>query len=308
MPLFQINEKNVKQIKFKSFKNEKELQALIENNLEEIFGIRLIASEFPTTNKGRIDTLGLDENNSPVVIEFKESENESIINQGSSYILWIMNHRGDFEKLVEKKIGRIDVDWENPRLILIAKSYNKYDLPASKLLRVSVELKKYRRYENNILLIEDEESPETEIFIRKKKVSKTKGESEIGDANIEKMSKVWKLYSIEYHLNNKDENIKKILDILRDEIKKLDNDIDERIRKDWISYSINERFAILDIKKDTIKINIHDVENIDDPRHWLTNETQKIPGRVWEKTFRVSSPSEIPYAISLIKQSYESTL
>jgi len=63
---------------------------------------------------------------------------------------------------------------------------------------------------------------------------------------------------------------------------------DERSRKYWISYSTSKRFAILDIKKDNIKINIHDVENIDDPKLWLTDETHRIPGSVWNKTFRIA--------------------
>ena len=49
MPIFKIeNHNKAKQLKTSSFKNEKELQVLVENNLEEIFGIKFIASEFST--------------------------------------------------------------------------------------------------------------------------------------------------------------------------------------------------------------------------------------------------------------------
>ncbi len=89
MPIFNIENKRVRQIKAMQFKNEKELQCLVEANLEEIYGIKFIASEFPTGEKhgGRIDTLGLDENNSPVIIEYKWGEKDNVINQGLFYLI-----------------------------------------------------------------------------------------------------------------------------------------------------------------------------------------------------------------------------
>ncbi|MEH0401926.1 hypothetical protein QA808_06530 [Streptomyces sp. B21-089] len=53
---------------------EVELQRRVEAGLEQMLGVRFLASEYPTGpwHRGRIDTLGLDENGSPVVIEFKK--------------------------------------------------------------------------------------------------------------------------------------------------------------------------------------------------------------------------------------------
>jgi RecB family endonuclease NucS len=55
---------------------EVELQRRIEAGMESMLGIRFLASEYPTGpwHRGRIDTLGLDENNAPVVIEFTDCE------------------------------------------------------------------------------------------------------------------------------------------------------------------------------------------------------------------------------------------
>jgi hypothetical protein len=52
---------------------EKSLQHLIEQNLEPLLGIRFLGSEYSTGPKhgGRIDTLGIDENAGPVIIEYK---------------------------------------------------------------------------------------------------------------------------------------------------------------------------------------------------------------------------------------------
>ena len=54
---------------------EKPLQTLIEANLQPLLNIRFIATEHSTgkTHGGRIDSLGLDENNCPVILEYKRS-------------------------------------------------------------------------------------------------------------------------------------------------------------------------------------------------------------------------------------------
>lgn len=91
---------------------EKPLQTLIEKNLESLMGIRFLATEYSTgkTHAGRIDSLGLDENNCPVILEYKRSTGENVINQGLFYLDWLMDHRGDFERLVTKQLGHEAAD------------------------------------------------------------------------------------------------------------------------------------------------------------------------------------------------------
>ncbi len=50
---------------------EVELQRRVEAGMEAMLGIRFLTSEYPTGpwHRGRIDTLGLDENGAPVVVE-----------------------------------------------------------------------------------------------------------------------------------------------------------------------------------------------------------------------------------------------
>src|SRR5215212_4797039 len=86
---------------------EKSLQTLIEKHLEAFLGVRFLASEYSTgkTHAGRIDTLGIDENGCPVIIEYKRSLNENVINQGLFYLDWLLDHKAEFELLVLRKFG-----------------------------------------------------------------------------------------------------------------------------------------------------------------------------------------------------------
>jgi RecB family endonuclease NucS len=105
--LFRVINNGVEQIPGNSVAIEKSLQTLIERHLETFLGIRFLASEFVTTKShgGRIDTLGIDETNCPVIVEYKRALNQNVINQGLFYLNWLMDHRADFKLLVMEKLG-----------------------------------------------------------------------------------------------------------------------------------------------------------------------------------------------------------
>ena len=87
LKLFQIgNDGSAVELQGAALALERPLQALIERNMGVLFGVHLVASEHSTGNKhgGRIDSLGLDENGSPVIFEYKRAVNENVINQGWS--------------------------------------------------------------------------------------------------------------------------------------------------------------------------------------------------------------------------------
>lgn len=137
---------------------EKSLQTLLEAHLETFLGVRFLSSEYSTgkTHGGRIDTLGIDENNSPVIIEYKRSMNENVINQGLFYLDWLLDHRAEFTLLAIKKlrISEDDIDWSSPRLICIAGDFTRYDEHAIAQINRSIELVRYRQYDDEFLVLE----------------------------------------------------------------------------------------------------------------------------------------------------------
>lgn len=157
--LFQIQNDEVQELEGKSVAVEKSLQTLIEKHLEAFLGIRFLATEYSTgkVHGGRIDTLGLDENGCPVIIEYKRALNENVINQGLFYLDWLMDHKGEFTLMVMKKYGpqvAETIEWKNPRLICIAGDFTKYDEYAVQQINRNIELMRYRRYGDNLLLLE----------------------------------------------------------------------------------------------------------------------------------------------------------
>jgi len=151
---------------------EKSLQSLMEKHLESFLGVRFLATEYITkkAHGGRIDTLGLDDNNCPVIIEYKRSLNQSAINQGLFYLDWLMDHQGDFTLQVMKKLGAEcaeKIDWSGPRLLCIAGDFTRYDEYSVLQIPRNIELLRYRRYGDDLLLLELVRASTTDVSPRR---------------------------------------------------------------------------------------------------------------------------------------------
>jgi predicted transport protein len=157
--LFKLSNGKAEELEGNAADLEKPLQTLIENNLESLLGIRFLATEYSTgkTHAGRIDSLGIDENSSPVIIEYKRSTGENVINQGLFYLDWLMDHQAEFELLVMKNYGQQAsdlIDWTQPRLVCIAADFTKYDGHAVQQMNRNIELIRYRQFGKELLLLE----------------------------------------------------------------------------------------------------------------------------------------------------------
>lgn len=157
--LFRVAAGGVTQLEGKSVVVEKTLQTLMEHNLEAFLGVRFLASEYGTgkAHGGRIDSLGIDENNSPVIIEYKRALNENVINQGLFYLDWLLDHRAEFTLLAMGKLGadiKAKVNWPGTRLICIAADFTRYDEHAVAQIGRNIELLRYKAYGAELFLLE----------------------------------------------------------------------------------------------------------------------------------------------------------
>jgi len=156
--LFKIRDQKVVALPKRTATVEKSLQSLIETNLETLLGVRFLATEYSTgpKHRGRIDTLGIDENGCPVIIEYKRASNENVINQGLFYLDWLMDHQGEFKLLVIEKCPELanQIDWSSPRLLCIAGDFTRYDQHAVEQINRNIELIRYAFFGNDLLLLE----------------------------------------------------------------------------------------------------------------------------------------------------------
>lgn len=138
---------------------ERNFQELLETQLDAFLGVTLLASEYATgkTHGGRIDTLGIDENRLPVIVEYKRSTSQNVINQGLFYLDWLLDHKAEFALLVIDRLGREAaeaIEWSSPRLVCLASDFTRYDEHAVKQINRNIELVRYRLYERDLVLLE----------------------------------------------------------------------------------------------------------------------------------------------------------
>jgi RecB family endonuclease NucS len=95
MPIYSVEKGSLKEISEKSIEFEKDIQDMVEKNLDTIFGVEFVSSEFQL-HELRVDTLGFDkESNSFVIIEYKSDKNILVINQGYAYLALLLNNKAE---------------------------------------------------------------------------------------------------------------------------------------------------------------------------------------------------------------------
>jgi len=159
LKLFRITGGAVTELHGQAMALERSLQTLIEHNMHTMFATRFIASEHSTGTRhgGRIDSLGLDENGSPVIFEYKRAVNENVINQGLFYLDWLVDHRAEFQLLTQERYGvetARAIDWRTPRLVCVASDFTKYDVHAVTQIGRSIELVRYSEFGGELLALE----------------------------------------------------------------------------------------------------------------------------------------------------------
>ncbi len=297
MPLFNQENGVLNVVKQKNFPLERELQQLVENNLEEIFNCKFVASEFYTgsIHSGRIDTIAITEDNNPVIIEYKKEESSSLLNQSLYYLSWLEDHKGDFQIAVNNQLGFMDIDWSNIRVICIAPGYKKYDLHAVKVMNKSIELWKYKNFENGMFKLE-------EIFINRE--NKKCKERVVRVDEKEKETLVWTYERIAGKLGST--HLKKFLEEIRAYTINLSGEVEEAPKKEYVAYKVAKNFISLEAQKKRIIINLKftssELEKWKDVGRDVTNIGHYGTGNF---QFYVTEQKDLEVAKELIKISFE---
>ena len=292
LKLFKIKGTKVEQKTPSEFKYERQVQKLCEDNLESFFGIRFIKTEHPTgqKHKGRIDSLGIDENNCPVIIEYKLDSKENVINQGLFYLDWLMDHKADFELLCLKILGeQIEVDWTNPRLLCIAKDFTKYDDYAIAQINRNIELIRYRVFNADHILFE---------------LASTTQQKE----SFEDTSSGQQVYKgIDYYMKIASPELKSLFQEVEDFIFSHGDDVQKKELKLYYAYSRIKNFACLEIKPQKKNILVFlkiDFSTIDNPGKNMRDVSQIGHFGTGDTEVSISSNQELEKEKALIEKSY----
>ncbi|MBV5331632.1 hypothetical protein JZU69_04475 [bacterium] len=302
MPIFKISSGKLKKLNSLPLDKEKNLQALLEANLIEVLDLLFLATEYTTTFGGRIDTLAVDTNGSPVIIEYKRNKNDNVINQSLSYLKWLKTQKpGFFEKLMMDKLGKdeadkIKLDWHSPRVICVAESYSKFDIDTVEVVPLRIELFRYRYYEDGIFSLEQVNVPEP---LPVANAGPSLAVSEFKDVSAA-------TNSLDMLLAKASEETKSLFSELRERIVGLDESVFEKPTAFYVAYRMSNNFAEVHIGKNQIKIHLRPID-YKDPKNLI----EKIPdGYNWTMDRRVylKVGDDLDYVVGLIEQSYKDVI
>ena len=157
--------------------SEKRLQVLFEKNLKELLGIDFLEREYSISEGCRIDTIGLDEDNRPVIIEYKRQMDEGAITQASSYLNQLNKNFDKFKFLVTEKfdLKRAKSVKRNAaiRVICVAAEFSKHARGAAETH--NIELVRYREFSQVVKLLALELPEETAKRLPNSKKTSGKG-------------------------------------------------------------------------------------------------------------------------------------
>ena len=286
--IFKIQGNIVNEIKGTSVALEKSLQDIMEKNLEEILGIRFLATEYTTgkTHGGRIDSLGIDENGCPVIIEYKRAMNENVINQGLFYLDWLMDHQAEFKLLVLEKLGeKEEIDWSAPRLLCIAGDFTKYDEHAVQQINRNIELIRYRKFGEDLLLLDlvNASSAQNGPSIR--------GVKTVSD-----------------HLAQADKDQKDRFETLKDFLTGLGDDVQMKTLKHYFAFKRIKNFTCIEIHTQTKQILVY--VKVDPDSISLEKGFTRDMKNIWHfgsgnLEITISSDTDLDKAKDLLIKSYE---
>ena len=221
---------------------ERELQTLIEQNMPTFFGVTFLKTEYVTSNGGRIDSLGIDENNCPVIFEYKRASNENVINQGLFYLDWLLDHKADFELLVMKNLGKEfsdKLDWTMPRLICIAGDFTKYDEYAVKQINRNIDLIRYKKFGDDLLLFD---------------LINSNVATPIKDITTDKIVKQSTDKTFDEQLEATSDNLKELYYSIRDYILALGDDVTENKLKLYSAFKKIKNIVCIEVRVKSIML------------------------------------------------------
>lgn len=297
MALFKIK-KSLEYIREKSFRLEKEIQEMTENNLKTILGLDFVKSEF-SLNNFRIDTLAFDkEANAFVIIEYKRDKNFSVIDQGYAYLSLMLNNKADFileyNENLYKTLKRNDVDWSQSRVLFVSPAFTHYQQEAINFKDLPIELWEVKRFENNTVSYEQIQKSGAQESI--KTISKT-------DQTIDNVAKEIKVYSEQEHLEKSSEEIKELYEKMKNAILNFDN-IEIKPKKKYIAFVSGRNVVDIHPQRKALKIWINmTIGELDDPKGITRDVSSTGHWGNGDYELQINSDEDLEYILSLIKQS-----
>lgn len=253
MLIYEKKNNEIIKLEKNEFESEKDLQNFVEKNMEKLFSIKFIKSEFQI-DKYRFDSVGFNKDedwNSFVIFEYKKSQNYSLIDQGYAYLNTALDRKSElillYNEIFNKSLRVNDVNWENIRVYFVSPKFTIYQRDAVQET-MPFELYEINQYSQNIITI----SKYNSNFYQKNGNNKFSNDTK--NKIINKVNHEVKVYSETYFLNRLSSDMKDLYFELKTKISELPN-VEFTPLKVYLAIKVNNRpLCSFVFSNNTIKI------------------------------------------------------
>ncbi len=306
MSLFKQVGSTLNEVAPKKIAKEKDIQKLTEDNLNVVFGLEFLVTEFAFENL-RFDTVAFDPaTKSFVVIEYKRDSSFSVVDQGYAYMSLVLNYKAEFvllyNEVMQKTLRKNDIDWSQTRVMFVAQDFTAHQRQAINFRDMPIELWKVTMFSNDTVLYDQLKPRATSESI--KTVTK--------DPTVQKVNSEVKVYEIEDHFLGAKEAEYDLYETLRDAMKAEFPDINENPRKFYIGFAFKEKgtdtIITAHIQTNKIKIEIPRIRpaDVNDPSRrieYIKNSHEQF--NTPYSTMILEDAADVDYLMSIVKQVYK---
>lgn len=303
MPIYKQEGNRLISIKEKRVDLEKSVQTVVEENLNDVFGLSFVTSEFALNNL-RMDTLAFDEESkSFVVIEFKKDKSFSVIDQGYAYLALLLNNKADFvleyNEKCYKNLRKDDIDWSQSKVIFIASSFTKYQQEAIGFQDLPIELWEVKKYDEDLVAFNQVVASEKSESIRT--VAKSQ--------DFERVSREIKQYSLDDHIKPTWNVAQELFDEFSQRVVELDSRFEIKPVKIYIGFRIGKR-NVINVKARSSKLILEllrtQPQDLKDPEKKVKYYKNSYKYYNQHVSFlNIENEDDIDYAMLLVKQVYK---
>ena len=314
MQLFRTSGGVLTSLERDSFKLERDIQSLVETNMDVLFGLQFVSTEFSIA-EFRLDSLAFDEqNNSFVIVEYKKGHSYSVVDQGYSYLSVMLNNKAEFileyNEQTGRQLKRSDIDWTSSRVIFVSPSFNSYQKDSVNFKNLPFELWEIKRFSNNTIVFNKHKSSSNESI---ESLTNTKNKNVISS-----VSREVKVFDDNDWISKTNEQLVQKWNDLKEGLIEL-NDIELVSKRDYISLMIGNKticyfnFQKTRIRMDFVRGNIKpdgskskNFFTLDDPKQISIEGSWEWKNGTKGNVYKVSLDKnfDVDYVKFLIKQKY----
>lgn len=300
MLLFKTNKQNLSPLKEIPFKLERDLQKVFEANLTLLTQLRLVKSEFTIKNY-RIDTLAFDEEAKAfVIIEYKRSNSNSVVDQGIAYLNLMLDYSAEFiieyNECFNKTLLRSQVDWSQTKVMFVSTGFNENQKQATNFKDLAIELWEVKQFEGDIITVNPIKKSKSAPSIKQLQGAE--------DTKLKKVVSEIKVYTEEEHLQGKTDLAKELYERYKEAIIGLNSNVEVVPKKLRLSFRLDYKI-ICDIlvQQNGLKLWINLKKGqLDDPKGLARDVSSVGHWGNGDYEIAIKDTKDLEYIMSLIKQ------